>query len=63
MNCRNGGFFNRSDRDKFVTILWDNITDKNKFNFNVLRTENQGFTYDYGSVNLVSERTKLIMNE
>jgi len=40
----------RSDRDKYVTILWDNITAKNKFNFNVLRTDNQGLGYDYGSV-------------
>lgn len=40
----------RSDRDSFVTILWDNIKPENKFNFKVLRTENQGFGYDYGSV-------------
>jgi len=40
----------RSDRDKYVTILFDNISEKNKFNFNVLRTDNQGMGYDYGSV-------------
>jgi len=40
----------RSDRDRYVTIVWDNIKDANKFNFKVLRTENQGFGYDYGSV-------------
>jgi len=40
----------RSDRDRYVTILWDNITDKNKHNFKAYQTLNQGFGYDYGSV-------------
>lgn len=40
----------RDDRDKYVTILWDNISSANRHNFNSYRTHNQGFGYDYGSV-------------
>ncbi|XP_072128262.1 astacin-like metalloendopeptidase isoform X1 [Mobula birostris] len=40
----------RSDRDDYVTILFDNIEDDLKFSFNKLDTNNLGTTYDYSSV-------------
>jgi len=41
----------RDDRDKYVTILWDNIKPRFKHNFRSYRpTLNQGFGYDYGSL-------------
>merc|ERR1711931_594370 len=40
----------RDDRDKYVTINWNNIAEKNRHNFKSYRTANQGFGYDYGSV-------------
>lgn len=40
----------RDDRDRYVTINWDNITPANKHNFKSYRTANNGFGYDYGSV-------------
>ncbi|XP_073715161.1 low choriolytic enzyme-like isoform X1 [Misgurnus anguillicaudatus] len=40
----------RSDRDSYIQILWDNIQDDMKYNFNKIETLNQGTPYDYGSV-------------
>jgi len=40
----------RSDRDKYIRILWENISPSMKYNFNKGRTNNQGLEYDYKSV-------------
>ncbi|XP_060695153.1 astacin-like metalloendopeptidase [Hemiscyllium ocellatum] len=40
----------RSDRDLYIRILWENISDDLKYNFNKLDTNNLGTKYDYGSV-------------
>ncbi|XP_072448962.1 high choriolytic enzyme 1-like [Chiloscyllium punctatum] len=40
----------RSDRDKYIKILWENISPRLKFNFNLLNTNNLNMTYDYGSI-------------
>jgi len=47
------GFYHeqsRSDRDRYVTILWNNINKKYQSNFRLATTDNQGKPYDYGSV-------------
>ncbi|XP_067256785.1 low choriolytic enzyme-like isoform X1 [Chanodichthys erythropterus] len=40
----------RSDRDNHIRILWENITNDMKHNFNKINTLNQGTPYDYNSV-------------
>ncbi|XP_034155485.2 low choriolytic enzyme [Pangasianodon hypophthalmus] len=40
----------RSDRDNHIRVLWDNIIDDMKYNFDKIATLNQGTPYDYGSV-------------
>ncbi|XP_065145567.1 high choriolytic enzyme 1-like isoform X2 [Paramisgurnus dabryanus] len=40
----------RSDRDSYIQILWDNIKDSSKNNFEKINTLNQGTPYDYHSV-------------
>ncbi|XP_057187668.1 high choriolytic enzyme 1-like [Triplophysa rosa] len=40
----------RSDRDSYIQIVWDNIQDDMKYNFNKINTLNQGTSYDYTSV-------------
>uniref|UniRef100_UPI00398F23BA astacin-like metalloendopeptidase isoform X2 n=1 Tax=Pristiophorus japonicus TaxID=55135 RepID=UPI00398F23BA len=40
----------RSDRDKYVKIMLENVEEKLQFNFNLMQTNNLGTTYDYGSV-------------
>ncbi|XP_038663301.1 astacin-like metalloendopeptidase [Scyliorhinus canicula] len=40
----------RNDRDDYITIFWENISPRFKFNFNLLETNNQGIIYDYGSI-------------
>ncbi|XP_078371488.1 blastula protease 10-like [Oculina patagonica] len=43
----------RPDRDNYVTILWENITEKNKFNFHKYprsTIDALGTKYDYGSL-------------
>ncbi|EDO34449.1 predicted protein, partial [Nematostella vectensis] len=50
------GFFHeqsRPDRDEYVTIMWNNILEKNKFNFNKYdrgTIDSLGTPYDYESV-------------
>ncbi|KAK2552125.1 Blastula protease 10 [Acropora cervicornis] len=50
------GFYHeqsRPDRDNYVTIVWDNIVEGNKFNFNKYNRgtiDSLGTKYDYGSV-------------
>merc|ERR1719309_1401371 len=50
------GFYHeqsRPDRDSYVTIMWDNIIEQNKFNFNKYNRgtiDSLGTPYDYGSV-------------
>ncbi|XP_028402334.1 zinc metalloproteinase nas-15-like [Dendronephthya gigantea] len=50
------GFYHeqsRPDRDNYVEILWDNIKEDNKFNFNRYgrsTIDNLGVEYDYGSI-------------
>uniref|UniRef100_A0A8C6TKT7 Metalloendopeptidase n=1 Tax=Neogobius melanostomus TaxID=47308 RepID=A0A8C6TKT7_9GOBI len=41
---------NRSDRDKYVRINWDNIDQNMAYNFNKADTDNQDTPYDYNSV-------------
>ncbi|KAG9271773.1 hatching enzyme 1.2 [Astyanax mexicanus] len=40
----------RSDRDRYVTILWDNIIEGQKHNFRMYDTNNLNTAYDYSSV-------------
>uniref|UniRef100_W5LNB5 Metalloendopeptidase n=1 Tax=Astyanax mexicanus TaxID=7994 RepID=W5LNB5_ASTMX len=40
----------RSDRDNHIRVVWDNIIDSMKHNFNKIATLNQGTPYDYNSV-------------
>ncbi|XP_043938016.1 high choriolytic enzyme 1-like [Protopterus annectens] len=40
----------RSDRDNYVTILWDNIAEGMSQNFQKVTTNNLGLSYDYSSV-------------
>ncbi|XP_056881383.1 hatching enzyme 1.2-like [Takifugu flavidus] len=40
----------RSDRDSHIQVVWDNIIQDMKYNFNKIATLNQGTSYDYGSV-------------
>uniref|UniRef100_A0A673KRY9 Metalloendopeptidase n=1 Tax=Sinocyclocheilus rhinocerous TaxID=307959 RepID=A0A673KRY9_9TELE len=40
----------RSDRDNHIQVIWENIIDDMKYNFNKIDTLNQGTPYDYGSV-------------
>ncbi|XP_063045266.1 high choriolytic enzyme 1-like [Engraulis encrasicolus] len=40
----------RSDRDKYIRVLWDNIIDDKRHNFNKMKTLNQNTPYDYNSV-------------
>ncbi|MCI4379001.1 hypothetical protein PGIGA_G00222700 [Pangasianodon gigas] len=40
----------RSDRDNHIRVVWDNVVDDNKHNFNIKQTLNQGTPYDYNSV-------------
>jgi len=43
----------RPDRDNYVRILWENIIERNKFNFNKLTTsriDSRGTPYDYDSM-------------
>ncbi|XP_073715171.1 low choriolytic enzyme [Misgurnus anguillicaudatus] len=40
----------RSDRDSYIKIVWENILEDKKHNFNKIDTLNQGTSYDYGSV-------------
>ncbi|XP_078370010.1 zinc metalloproteinase nas-15-like [Oculina patagonica] len=50
------GFYHeqsRPDRDNYVTIMWDNIIEKNKFNFNKYgksTIDSLGTPYDYSSI-------------
>ncbi|XP_078540816.1 embryonic protein UVS.2-like [Lissotriton helveticus] len=47
------GFYHeqsRSDRDDYVTIMWNNILPGNIANFNKENTNNLGLEYDYSSV-------------
>ncbi|XP_066510230.1 high choriolytic enzyme 1-like [Hoplias malabaricus] len=40
----------RSDRDNHIRVVWENIIDSMKHNFNKINTLNQGTPYDYNSV-------------
>ncbi|XP_026802500.1 high choriolytic enzyme 1-like isoform X1 [Pangasianodon hypophthalmus] len=40
----------RSDRDNYIRIVWENIIDDMKYNFNKINTLNLGTPYDYNSV-------------
>ncbi|XP_051578441.1 low choriolytic enzyme-like isoform X2 [Myxocyprinus asiaticus] len=40
----------RSDRDDHIQVIWENIIDDKKHNFNKINTLNQGTPYDYNSV-------------
>ncbi|KAL6461632.1 hypothetical protein MHYP_G00297760 [Metynnis hypsauchen] len=40
----------RSDRDNHIRIVWENIIEDMKYNFNKINTLNQGTPYDYNSV-------------
>ncbi|XP_047668951.1 low choriolytic enzyme-like isoform X2 [Tachysurus fulvidraco] len=40
----------RSDRDNHIRVLWENIMDDMKYNFDKIATLNQGTPYDYDSV-------------
>ncbi|XP_066510234.1 high choriolytic enzyme 1-like [Hoplias malabaricus] len=40
----------RSDRDNHIRVVWENIIDNMKYNFNKINTLNQGTPYDYNSV-------------
>ncbi|XP_058888089.1 hatching enzyme 1.2-like isoform X2 [Acipenser ruthenus] len=40
----------RSDRDNYVTILWDNILKDREYNFEKYKTNNLNTGYDYGSI-------------
>ncbi|KAI5097980.1 six-cysteine containing astacin protease 4 isoform X1, partial [Silurus meridionalis] len=40
----------RSDRDKYIQVAWENVSDDMKGNFNIKRTLNRGTSYDYNSV-------------
>ncbi|XP_072527465.1 low choriolytic enzyme-like [Salminus brasiliensis] len=40
----------RSDRDNHIRVMWENIVDGMKHNFNKIATLNQGTPYDYNSV-------------
>ncbi|XP_072527463.1 low choriolytic enzyme-like [Salminus brasiliensis] len=40
----------RSDRDNHIRVVWENIIDNMKHNFNKINTLNQGTSYDYNSV-------------
>nr|BAE72830.1 hatching enzyme [Tetraodon nigroviridis] len=47
------GFYHehtRSDRDKYISILWDNIIDHYVYNFDKKETNNLNTPYDYGSI-------------
>ncbi|XP_078540684.1 astacin-like metalloendopeptidase [Lissotriton helveticus] len=47
------GFYHehtRSDRDNYVTIMWQNISPEDITNFNKENTNNLGLPYDYSSV-------------
>nr|BBG28497.1 hatching enzyme [Rhabdoblennius nitidus] len=41
---------NRSDRDWYITINWDNINEFYRYNFKRKETNNLGTSYDYSSV-------------
>uniref|UniRef100_A0AAR2JRY1 Metalloendopeptidase n=1 Tax=Pygocentrus nattereri TaxID=42514 RepID=A0AAR2JRY1_PYGNA len=40
----------RNDRDNHIRVVWENIIDNMKHNFNKINTLNQGTPYDYNSV-------------
>uniref|UniRef100_A0AAR2LT44 Metalloendopeptidase n=1 Tax=Pygocentrus nattereri TaxID=42514 RepID=A0AAR2LT44_PYGNA len=40
----------RSDRDNHIRVVWENIVENMKHNFNKIATLNQGTPYDYNSV-------------
>ncbi|KAM9494297.1 high choriolytic enzyme 1-like [Clarias gariepinus] len=40
----------RSDRDSYIRVVWENIIDNMKYNFDKINTLNQGTPYDYNSV-------------
>ncbi|XP_060780112.1 low choriolytic enzyme-like isoform X3 [Neoarius graeffei] len=40
----------RSDRDSYIVIVWENIEEDKKYNFNKTDTLNQNTPYDYNSV-------------
>ncbi|XP_076877532.1 hatching enzyme 1.2-like isoform X3 [Brachyhypopomus gauderio] len=40
----------RSDRDDHIRVVWENIDDNMKYNFDKINTLNQGTPYDYNSV-------------
>ncbi|XP_051997387.1 low choriolytic enzyme-like isoform X2 [Xyrauchen texanus] len=40
----------RSDRDDHIQVIWENILDDKKHNFDKINTLNQGTPYDYNSV-------------
>ncbi|XP_046696370.1 low choriolytic enzyme-like [Silurus meridionalis] len=40
----------RSDRDNHIRVVWENIIDDMKYNFDKIATLNQGTLYDYDSV-------------
>ncbi|XP_075699577.1 embryonic protein UVS.2-like [Rhinoderma darwinii] len=47
------GFYHehtRSDRDDYVTIMFENILPNDTSNFDIQKTNNLGLAYDYGSV-------------
>uniref|UniRef100_A0A672G4B0 Metalloendopeptidase n=1 Tax=Salarias fasciatus TaxID=181472 RepID=A0A672G4B0_SALFA len=41
---------NRSDRDQYVRINWQNIQPQSAYNFDKQDTNNLGVSYDYGSI-------------
>ncbi|XP_012691988.2 hatching enzyme 1.2-like [Clupea harengus] len=40
----------RSDRDRYIRVIWENIIDNKRHNFNKMKTLNQNTPYDYNSV-------------
>ncbi|XP_048463253.1 astacin-like metalloendopeptidase [Rhincodon typus] len=40
----------RSDRDEYLKIMWENVPKGREHNFNLLKTNNLGTVYDYGSI-------------
>uniref|UniRef100_A0A8C2AGY1 Metalloendopeptidase n=1 Tax=Cyprinus carpio TaxID=7962 RepID=A0A8C2AGY1_CYPCA len=40
----------RNDRDNHIKVIWENIRDDMKYNFDKINTLNQGTPYDYSSV-------------
>ncbi|KAI4889309.1 hypothetical protein NFI96_011106 [Prochilodus magdalenae] len=51
----------RSDRDNHIRVVWENIIEDMKYNFNIINTLNQGTPYDYNSV-MQYHKTAFSMN-